>query len=70
MGVPNKSEMRGKINKTKGALKEKIGHAVGNRNMEREGAAARSKGSMQETVGKARRKVGDAVKGFGKTLRG
>jgi uncharacterized protein YjbJ (UPF0337 family) len=70
MGVPNKSEMRGKINKTKGAVKEKIGHVVGNRNMEREGAAARSKGNMQETLGKARRKVGDAVKGLGKTIRG
>ena len=70
MGVPNKSEIRGKMNKAKGAVKEKIGHAVGNRKMEREGAAARSKGSIQETVGKARRKVGDAVKGLGKTLRG
>jgi uncharacterized protein YjbJ (UPF0337 family) len=70
MGVPNKAEVRGKINKVKGAVKEKIGHAVGNRNMEKEGATARSKGSMQETVGKARRKVGDAVKGLGKTIRG
>ena len=70
MRVPNKTEMRGKINKAKGAVKEKVGHAVGDRNMEKEGAAARSKGSMQETVGRARRKVGDAVKGLGKTIRG
>lgn len=70
MRVPNKTEMRGKINKAKGSVKEKIGHAVGNRNMEKEGAAERSKGSIQETVGKARRKVGDAVKGLGKTIRG
>lgn len=70
MRVPNKTEMRGKIKKTKGAVKEKIGQAVGNRNMEKEGAAARSKGSMQETVGKARGKVGDAVKSLGKSIRG
>lgn len=70
MGVPNKTEIRGKINKAKGAVKEKIGHAVGNRNIETEGAAARSKGSMQESAGKARRKVGDAVKGLGKSIRG
>ena len=70
MRMPNNTEMRGKINKAKGAVKESVGHAVGNRKMEKEGAAARSKGSMQETVGAARRKVGDAVKGFGKTIGG
>ena len=69
MQVPNKTEMRGKIKKAKGAVKESIGHAVGNRNMEKEGAAARSKGSMQESVGKARRKVGDALKDLGRTIR-
>ena len=70
MQVPNKTEMRGKINKAKGAVKEKIGHAMGDRNMEHEGAAARSKGNVQETVGKARRKVSDAVKNLGKTING
>jgi len=70
MGVPNKTEMRGKIKKAKGAVKEKIGHAVGNRTLEREGTADRRKGNMQETLGKAKRKVGDAVKGLGKTIRG
>ena len=70
MQVPNKAEMKGKIKKAKGAVKEKVGHAVGDRNMEKEGAALRSKGNMQETVGKARRKVGAAVKDLGKTIRG
>ena len=70
MQVPNKTEMKGKIKKAKGAVKEKIGHAVGDRNMEKEGTALRSKGNMQETVGKARRKVGAAVKDLGKTIRG
>ena len=70
MQLPNKTEMRGKINKAKGAVKEKIGHAMGDRNMENEGAAARSKGNAQETVGKVRRKVSDAVKSLGKTING
>jgi len=70
MRVPNKGEMRGKINKAKGAVKQKVGHAVGNREMENEGAAARSKGSMQETIGRARGKIGDAVRGVGKAIRG
>ncbi|MEK6408710.1 MAG: CsbD family protein [Acidobacteriota bacterium] len=69
MGLPNKAEVRGKIKKAKGTVKEKVGHAVGNRRMENDGVADRSKGSVQETVGKARRKVGDAVKDLGNTLR-
>ena len=69
MGLPNKAEVRGKINKAKGTVKENVGQAVGNRRMENEGAADRSKGSVQETLGKARRKVGDAVKDLGNTLR-
>jgi uncharacterized protein YjbJ (UPF0337 family) len=69
MGVPNKTEIRGKIKKAKGTVKENIGHAVGNRSMEKDGAADRRKGSVQETLGKARRKVGDAVKNLGDTLR-
>jgi uncharacterized protein YjbJ (UPF0337 family) len=41
---------------------------MGNRTMETHGAADRRKGSVQETLGKARRKVGDAVKDLGNTL--
>jgi uncharacterized protein YjbJ (UPF0337 family) len=69
MGLPNKTEMKGKINKAKGTVKENVGHAMGNRGMEDQGAADRSKGSVQETLGKAKRKVGDAVKDLGSTLR-
>jgi uncharacterized protein YjbJ (UPF0337 family) len=69
MGLPNKAEIRGKINKAKGTVKENIGHAVGNRSMEKHGAADRRKASLQETLGKARRKVGDAVKDLGTTMR-
>jgi uncharacterized protein YjbJ (UPF0337 family) len=69
MGLPNKAEIRSKINKAKGTVKENIGHAVGNRSMEKHGAADRRKASLQETLGKARRKVGDAVKDLGTTMR-
>lgn len=69
MGLPNKSEVKGKIKKAKGAVEENIGHAVGNKKMEDRGAATRRKGNVQETVGKARRKVGDAMKDIGNTMR-
>ena len=69
MGLPNKAEIRGKINKAKGTVKQNVGHVVGNRNLENQGASDRRKGSVQETLGKARRRVGDAVKDLGNTLR-
>ena len=69
MGLPNKAEIKGKFNKVKGTVEEKIGHAVGDKRMEKEGAADRQEGSVQETLGKARRKVGDAVKDLGNSLR-
>ena len=69
MGLPNKAEIKGKINKAKGTVKENLGHAMGNRTMESHGAADRRKGNVQETLGKARRKVGDAVKGLATTMR-
>jgi uncharacterized protein YjbJ (UPF0337 family) len=69
MGLPNKTEIKGKINKAKGAVKENVGHAVGNRRMESQGAADRGKGSVQETLGKAKRKFSDAVKGLGDSIR-
>jgi uncharacterized protein YjbJ (UPF0337 family) len=69
MALPNKAEIKGKLNKAKGTVKENIGRATRNRSLEIEGAADRSKGAVQETVGKARRKVGDAVRDLGRTLR-
>lgn len=69
MGLPNKTEIKGKIKKAKGTVKENLGHAMGDQTMERQGAADRRKGNVQETVGKARRKVGDAVKDLGNALR-
>ena len=69
MGLPNKAEIKGKVNKARGTVKENVGHAVGNRRMENDGAADRRKGGVQETLGKARRKVGDAVKDLGNSMR-
>ena len=69
MGIPNKAEIKGKINKAKGTVKETLGHAMGDRTMENHGAADRRKGRVQETVGKVRRKVGDAVKDLGNSMR-
>lgn len=69
MGLPNKEEFKGKGEKAKGAIKEKVGRAMGDRVTEREGAKERARGARRETVGKARRKVGDAIKDIGHAIR-
>ena len=61
----NKDEVAGKGKEIKGDIKEKIGHATGNRDLENEGSAEEAGGKVQKNVGKARRKVGEAIKDVG-----
>lgn len=44
-----------------GALKEAVGRLVGNRRLEAEGAAEKNAGEVQNTVGKAKVEVRDAL---------
>jgi uncharacterized protein YjbJ (UPF0337 family) len=68
MGLPNKDEMEGKWDKAKGAVKENVGRAVDDRDMEAEGQADRAGGSVKEGFGTARRKVGEAIEDVGDAL--
>ena len=69
MGLPNKDELKGKWEQAKGTVKEKIGHAMDDRELEEEGASERAQGEARESFGEAKRKVGDAVKDLGETIR-
>lgn len=69
MSLPNKDEVEGKLDQAKGAVKETVGRAVGNKDMESEGAADRASGNVQEGVGEAKRSVGDAVKDVGDAIK-
>jgi uncharacterized protein YjbJ (UPF0337 family) len=69
MGIPNKQEIKGKGQKAKGAVKEKVGRALGYRGIEGEGAAEREQGEGREKMGRARRKIGDAIKDVGQAIR-
>ena len=51
-------KLKGAANQVVGSVKEVAGHAVGNPNLEVEGAAQKLKGKTQEAVGEAK----DAVK--------
>lgn len=68
MGLPNKDEMEGKWDQAKGAVKENVGRAAGDREMESEGAGERAGGHLQEGFGTARRKVGEAIEDIGEEL--
>jgi uncharacterized protein YjbJ (UPF0337 family) len=58
--MPNKDEVRGKVDNLKGRAKQAAGAVTGNRRTEAEGAVERLKGAAQEVLGKVKRKVGEA----------
>jgi uncharacterized protein YjbJ (UPF0337 family) len=68
MGIPNRDEVEGKFDQAKGAIKDKVGEATGDRQLESEGEADRAGGKMQEGFGTARRKVGEAIDDIGDAI--
>ena len=69
MGLPNKDEMKGKIDQVKGGLKEKAGRALDDPNLRDKGEAERAGGEVREGYGKAKRKIGEAIEDVGKAVR-
>lgn len=67
---PNEDEVRGKLDKVSGEVKEHVGRATGDIDLEERGANQRDAGRLEEGVGKARRKIGEAVSDVGKKLGG
>jgi uncharacterized protein YjbJ (UPF0337 family) len=61
MSLPNKDEVKGKVDQAKGNIKEKIGRATNDPDLVDEGLSDQAKGNLREGVGTARRKVGDAI---------
>ncbi len=57
----NKDTMKGKLNQATGAVRENVGDAMGNEEMERNGAMQHAKGDAQEAGGKIQGAVKDAV---------
>jgi uncharacterized protein YjbJ (UPF0337 family) len=65
---PNEDEVRGRIDQVKGDVKERLGRATGDPDLQDEGTADRISGKIEEGVGTARRKTGEALKDLGKKL--
>ncbi len=64
----NDDEVKGKVDQTVGKVKESIGRNAGDPILEQEGADQRAAGDVQHGIGKARRKVGEAISDIGKKL--
>ncbi len=54
----NKNRITGAWQNAKGKVKEELGHALGNRQMEAEGVGGQIKGNVSKNIGKAK----DAIK--------
>jgi uncharacterized protein YjbJ (UPF0337 family) len=69
MGLPNRDELEGKLDQAKGSVKETVGRATNDRDLEAEGSADRTGGKVQEGFGTAKRKVGEAIEDIGESIR-
>ena len=69
MGLPNRDELEGKFDRTKGTTKETVGRAINDRELEQEGRDDQTGGKVQEGFGKARRKVCEAIEDIGEAVR-
>ena len=62
-------ESSGKVKKLKGRAREAVGIVTGDAAMERKGSRERAEGAVEESLGKARRKVGELVSGVAKAIK-
>ena len=65
----NKDEMEGKAEAFKGKVKQAAGDLTDNEQLHDEGLADEVAGQTQETLGRARRKVGEAVEDLGNAIK-
>ena len=57
----DKDEIKGKVDKAKGYVKDKAGEVMNDPDLEAEGEAERATGAVREGYGTVKRKVGDTV---------
>ncbi|MEK6334795.1 MAG: CsbD family protein [Acidobacteriota bacterium] len=63
-------EIEGKGKQVKGTVKEKLGKLTGHEDLQEQGNQERAEGKIQENLGKARRKIGEAVEDLGDRIAG
>ena len=65
-----KQETRGKLKQLEGRGKELVGVLTGDSELELEGDRQQTEGEIEESLGKARRKVGELVDRAAKKIKG
>jgi uncharacterized protein YjbJ (UPF0337 family) len=65
----NKDELEGKAEALKGKVKQAVGDATDNPDLVDEGTADEAAGKTQDTFGRARRKVGEAINDVGDAIK-
>jgi uncharacterized protein YjbJ (UPF0337 family) len=63
-------ELKGKGKQVKGSTKEQLGKLTGNPNLQDRGERDRAEGQVQEKLGRAKRKVGEAFEDLGDEIAG
>ena len=69
MGIPNRDEAEGALERTKGKIKEGVGRAVGNDRLTAEGEVDQAEGQAQQSFGEGRRKIGEAIEDVGERIK-
>ncbi len=65
----NRDELEGKTEQLKGKIKQGVGDLTDNERLHDEGVADEAAGDVQDTLGRARRKVGEAVNDLGDKIK-
>jgi uncharacterized protein YjbJ (UPF0337 family) len=65
----NRDELEGKAETLKGKIKQATGDLTDDPRLHDEGVADEAAGKTQDTLGHARRKVGEAVEDIGKAIK-
>lgn len=65
----NKDEIKGKAQRLKGVAKQKSADVLNDEQLRDEGIADEAAGQLRETLGKGKRKVGEAIEDLGKSVK-
>ncbi len=65
----NRDEIQGKATAVKGKIKQAAGNFTNDPDLHDEGVADEAAGKTQDALGRARRKVGEAVESIGKQIK-
>lgn len=65
----NRDELEGKAEALKGKIKKATGDLTDNDRLRDEGEADEAAGKVQDTVGRGRRKVGEAIEDIGDQIK-